>query len=494
MDIIKKNCLEFDAYRKKKKGILKIDIKTKDVEWIHLEGNQRVQILGNNFLDVKTISEDNREVINIIDKNQKNNIFSVYGENRKNVSMTIYQVLKTSYEKFCKEQFKRFSIINQKRISLFLKDNYLKKLFNKISNKKNRNQIEILKLDEFWNFVRKKYPNKLLFSLIENKIQSSRYDELDLKISPIKFNYYIKNRLLGNYSGLKIILDNYSLVNKSEEKFWDNFLKNQYDKGTEIIGGMEPIYFTEEEKEIIKRKENEKVKNTRNKHLCHISNIYENLEYHMNYIDQYERNCLLLTEKDYSVSNFDEKVQSNENIINDYSMRKLEEINFISKVHLNRIYEESIKKRYSKNIEFVNKKNNIEKEDIVMVNSYEIKPKINNILEKLENMEKNQKKLSEISFNMTFKKINKQLRINAEKKNSHPINENELPLYEKISNKINLYRDLKILYDIIKDKTNYNKKTELENLILSTKKKLEEIKANRMCPGNIRILIHSVIP
>ena len=196
-------------------------------------------------------------------------------------------------------------------------------------------------------------------------------------------------------------------------------------------------------------------------------------------------------EKDYSVT-YDDIIQSNENKINDYSIRKLDEINFIPKTHICRIYEESNKKFSSEFIDKKNKKNNIDNNDIVIINSYEVKPKINNILEKLENMEKNQKKLSEKSFNMTFKRINEQLRINAEKKDCLPIKENELSHYEKISNETNLYRDLRNLYEIIKDKTNKDKKTELEHLILSTKKKLERSKNS--VGENQRILIQSVIP
>ena len=211
----------------------------------------------------------------------------------------------------------------------------------------------------------------------------------------------------------------------------------------------------------------------------------------MNYVDPYERNCLLLLEKDYSVT-YDDIIQSNENKINDYSIRKLDEINFIPKTNICRIYEESNKKFSSEFIDKKNKKNNIDNNDIVIINSYEVKPKINNILEKLENMEKNQKKLSEKSFNMTFKRINEQLRINAEKKDCLPIKENELSHYEKISNETNLYRDLRNLYEIIKDKTNKDKKTELEHLILSTKKKLERSKNS--VGENQRILIQSVIP
>ena len=37
---------------------------------------------------------------------------------------------------FLEHQYKNLSFINQRRITLLLTDNYLKKLFNKISNKK----------------------------------------------------------------------------------------------------------------------------------------------------------------------------------------------------------------------------------------------------------------------------------------------------------------------------------------------------------------------
>ena len=80
-----------------------------------------------------------------------------------------------------------------------------------------------------------------------------------------------------------------------------------------------------------------------------------------------------------------------------------------------------------------------------MINESEIKPKFNNILERLQNMEKNQKEPSESSYFKTFIKINKQLKINAEKKYANSISEHDLSKFEKIDRKINLYLELKFL-------------------------------------------------
>ena len=266
-------------------------------------------------------------------------------------------------------------------------------------------------------------------------------------------------------------------MNQSENKFWNNFLKRQYQNGSEVIGGMGKIFFTDEEKENIKKKENENLNNRRNNHKINISKIYENVEYHMNYIDHYERNCLLLTEKDLSTSIKDSEI-TNENIINDYSIRKLEDIYYVPKIHYPKIYQDipnknslrNLKKKENNKIEINNN------EDITMINESEIKPKFNNILERLQIMENSQKELSESSYFTTFKRINKQLKINAEKKYADSISKDDLNIFAKIDNKINLYRDLKFLNDWVSSKIEQYKSDELVNLIKTTKKKLEDIK------------------
>ena len=484
------------------KGIIKIDEKSRDIEWKSKDPNSKtkeITIDGKKIIKVQTHEEIKREIMRIVNKNNEAFIFSFHNEDRKSIIRKIHEVLTKKYEDILEDQYKNLSLINQRRITLLLTDNYLKKLFNKISNKKT-SQIEILKLDDFWSFVKKKYPNKLLFSLIDNKIQSSRVDELELKTFPIKFNFFIKKRLLDNYSGVKIIFEDGITKNQSEDKFWNNFLKRQYQNGTEVIGGMGKIFFTDEEKEIIKKKENENLNNRRSSHKINISKIYENVEYHMNYIDQYERNCLLLTEKDFS-ANIKDSENTNENIINDYSIRKLENINYVPKIHYPKIYQDipkknsliNLKKKENNKIEIDNND-----DDITMINESEIKPKFNNILERLQNMEKNQKEPSESSYFKTFIKINKQLKINAEKKYAYSISEHELSKFEKIDRKINLYRDLKFLHDLFRTKIEQyksEKSVELANLIISTKKKLEEIKQKNSSPPskNSKIISSSLI-
>ena len=197
----------------------------------------------------------------------------------------------------------------------------------------------------------------------------------------------------------------------------------------------------------------------------------------MNYIAHYERNCLLLTEKDLSTSIKDSEI-TNENIINDYSIRKLEDIYYVPKIHYPKIYQDipnknslrNLKKKENNKIEINNN------EDITMINESEIKPKFNNILERLQIMENSQKELSESSYFTTFKRINKQLKINAEKKYADSISKDDLTIFAKIDNKINLYRDLKFLNDWVSSKIEQYKSDELVNLIKTTKKKLEDIK------------------
>ena len=109
----------------------------------------------------------------------------------------------------------------------------------------------------------------------------------------------------------------------------------------------------------------------------------------MNYIDHYERNCLLLTEKDLSTSIKDSEI-TNENIINDYSIRKLEDIYYVPKIHYPKIYQDIPNKNSSRNLK--NKENNKIKidnnENITIINESEVKPKFNNILERLQKLSK----------------------------------------------------------------------------------------------------------
>ena len=77
-------------------------------------------------------------------------------------------------------------------------------------------------------------------------------------------------------------------------------------------------------------------------------------------------------------------------IINDYSIRKLEDIYYLSKILYPKIYQDIPNKNSSRNLK--NKENNKIKidnnENITIINESEVKPKFNNILERLQKLSK----------------------------------------------------------------------------------------------------------
>lgn len=111
----------------------------------------------------------------------------------------------------------------------------------------------ILRSDEFWKFIRKKY-NSLYcssFSTIQfNNL--SRADEMFLR-SPdnINFNLKMKNKILNSSREL-YILYNESIKFKEEKDFWKEFLTQQINQQTRLSGGFSNIFFTDEQMNIIK--------------------------------------------------------------------------------------------------------------------------------------------------------------------------------------------------------------------------------------------------
>lgn len=77
-------------------------------------------------------------------------------------------------------------------------------------------------------------------------------------------------------------------------------------------------------------------------------------------------------------------------IINDYSIRKLEDIYYLSKILYPKIYQDIPNKNSSRNLK--KKENNKIKidnnENITIINESEVKPKFNNILERLQKLSK----------------------------------------------------------------------------------------------------------
>ena len=136
-----KHMIIHEASHRDIKGIIKINEKTRDIEWISKDPNsktQKITIEGKKIIKVQTHEEIKREIMRIVNKNNEAFIFSFHNEDRKSIIRKIHEVLTKKYEDILEDQYKNLSLINQRRITLLLIDNYLKKLF-KISNKKKSN-------------------------------------------------------------------------------------------------------------------------------------------------------------------------------------------------------------------------------------------------------------------------------------------------------------------------------------------------------------------
>ena len=175
----------------------------------------------------------------------------------------------------------------------------------------------------------------------ENKIQSSRTDELSLK-GPINFNYLIKNRILFGYDDVKMLYEDFiskqEQLNK-EKIFWEEFMKNQAKKSTEIVGGMDKVFFTPEEEmkiSTLKKKKDQLKKKDTNKE--EYGKQFEMVERHILYVDNYEGTCINLPETEYNEKRGQREIFKDEALnrkeianiissINNYSSRKINSFN-----------------------------------------------------------------------------------------------------------------------------------------------------------------------
>ena len=72
--------------------------------------------------------------------------------------------------------FQHLTNLEKKKIKLIIENDYLSFLFNELIC-----LYDIFDIDNFIKFVKKKYPNYIKFSIIENNIQISRDDEVNFK-------------------------------------------------------------------------------------------------------------------------------------------------------------------------------------------------------------------------------------------------------------------------------------------------------------------------
>ena len=199
-----------EAYYKKVRGILQIDLKqNKRVTWTPLENTRnditRLVIGGENITDTDKASMANKgkELIMIKDRGSGSQyVFAFKGTDNDKRRDLFLDILTHSTDEFYKIKYNSVSTLDKKKIMLLIRDDYLKILFDEIVSRRG-----LFQLDEFWVLVKKMYPEKITFSFVDNLIQPSRSDELDLKFRPIKMTYEIKKRILDSYDNVKKLYD-----------------------------------------------------------------------------------------------------------------------------------------------------------------------------------------------------------------------------------------------------------------------------------------------
>ena len=373
--------------------------------------------------------------------------------------------------------FQHLTNLDKKKIKLIIENDYLSILFNELVCLN-----DIFDIDNFIKFIKKKYPNYIKFSIIENNIQISRDDEVNFKK---KYNQILNkekiNKLISSNSNLKIlynkfkknekinvsdyqknnnnnnnILNNYLKNSNEEEKnFWEKFLKNNWTQDTEIFGGLKEIDLTSIEKEF----NNKEIKyNKKNKE----PTLNEKIELNNNFIIPFENNFR---------ENFKEKILKNEyeideyektncnlfiNNLNDYCMRKIKNSEFIPEIN-NLSYNNNNKR---------NKNNN--KNINLKINKKKINNKIeknNNILNILNQMKMEKKE--NFNYKKTYENINKKYINNLKKLKSIEMNENK----NYIIRFCQLYKDINSIKNIYDFKSRENKnlfeKSKLCNNILN---------------------------
>lgn len=484
-----------EAYYKKVRGILQIDLKqNKKIFWFPLETPSnpeigKLSINGESIVEVDKAQNKDRELIYIKEKAPDNEyIFSFKGEGNSKIRDLFYDILTFSIDEFYKQEFNMISSIEKKKLILLLHDDYLKFLFDEIVRKR-----EIIKLDDFWVLAKKFYPEKITFSLFENQIQPSRSDELDLKVRPMKMNYEIKKRILNSYDNVKKLYEFYIGKKQQEKTFWREFMKNQDKNLTEIVGGVNKICFTNEEEENMKKislhsfalfdKYNNKVKYEKN---------YERVEKHMVFVDNYGGKCISVPETDYSETKLQRAEEYNRkditNIItslNNYSFRKIEQLNYLPKLKrgiLSLSNFSNLKNIPQKN----DSKNDMDDEDEVkMISSYSLKPKFTEIASKLTQMEANQQTFTPQSYSITFTKINQNFGDIAKKKILNDIPPKEQYKTNVILHLGNLISDLVYLYNYCSKNPNKMgmKRDEIKALVREIKNKLTSINTKEISPS-----------
>ena len=481
--------IEFPVSFKESSGRLKFNIRNLNLEFIGNNGTTEKTIeclkRENNAIikNVKVIQARNLTDTNDDDKyllfikllKDEKYVFRFKEEKDRDFLLNRLNFLYNSYH-FYIYAFQHLTNLEKKKIKLIIENDYLSFLFNELIC-----LYDIFDIDNFIKFVKKKYPNYIKFSIIENNIQISRDDEVNFKK---KYNQILNkekiNKLISSNSNLKFlynkfkkknkqieisdnqknnnnknnIFDNYlKKSNEDEKNFWEKFLKNNWTQDTEIFGGLKEIDLTSIEKEINIKEINYNKKNKE-------PTLNEKIELNNNFIIPYENNFR---------ENFKEKILKNEyeideyektncnlfiNNLNDYCMRKIKNSEFIPEIN---------------NLNYINnKRNKNSNKNNLNINKKKINNKIeknNNILNILNQMKMEKKE--NFNYKKTYENINKKYINNLKKLKSIEMNENK----NYIIRFCQLYKDinsLKNIYDFkSRENKNLSEKSKLCNKILN---------------------------
>ena len=127
-------------------------------------------------------------------------------------------------------------------IYLLMTNKYFQLLYEEIS--------EILTKEEFLDFIRIKYKNKI--DMTYPKISLNRSDELILSQNNCDGKNYstFDNRLLNKFRNydddLNILYEN-NKNSENRKKFWEEFIENQKKKETELVGEYNPIFYSQDQ-------------------------------------------------------------------------------------------------------------------------------------------------------------------------------------------------------------------------------------------------------
>ena len=471
--------IAYEAYYKKVRGILQVELKqNKRITWTPIENTRnditRFIIGGENIsTEIASMENKGKELIMITDKGSGSKyVFAFKGNDNDKKRDLFYYLLTKSADESYKNEYNSVSTLEKKKIMLLIRDDYLKILFDEIVSKRG-----LFQLEEFWVLVKKMYPEKITFSFVDNLIQPSRSDELDMDFRPI-INYEIKNRILNSYDNVKKLYEFYKEKKVKEESFWKEFMNNQNKNKTEIVGGMKSVSFTCDDEQNIKS-----MTITQSSHLDKYYNkvkydkTFENVEKHINYIDNYEGRCITVPETDYTERKLSEKVEElnrtiTSNIIsslNNYSSRKIEKLNYLPNLKRQLICTSN-----SNKLSFTNSKPIEEDDDIQMISATSSK-KITNISARLAEMERTQRNNNTPkSFDATFTKINENFNDITKKKNLSDLPSTKLPYTTVLLGLGNLVRDLVYLYKLYRNSNNTGR-DEIKTLLRDIKAKVGTI-------------------